>query len=109
MNEIEFFKLVNNEIDWIRYYSLSDSRNLLNIDSDIYRDLKQMDYCKRIIKLDMRCARCLLSYDGEIKPGIKVEHLKISSFPRSANKLTPLEMAFKIYPEMKMELINKLK
>lgn len=109
MTEIEFFKLVNNEIDWLRYYSLSDSRKLLNIDSDIYRDLKQMDYCKRVKKLDIRCARCLLSYNGEIKPGIKIEDLITSNFPRSSDRLTPLEMAFKIYPEMKMELINKLK
>ena len=68
-----------------------------------------MGYVKRQLPLDIRCAKCVLTLDKSIEPGIKIEDLQITSFPRKENVMTPLEIAIKIFPERKMELLNRLK
>jgi hypothetical protein len=109
ITEEEFFKWVDHEIDWLYYYTWHESRSALNEDSDIYKDLTPMGYVKRMLPLDMRCAKGVITSDKPIEPGISFEDLQITSFPRKENVMTPLEVAIKIFPERKMEFLNRLK
>jgi len=109
ITEQEFFKWVDHEIDWLYYYTWYESRSALNENSDIYKDLTPMGYVKRMLPLDMRCAKGVITSDKPIEPGIKFEDLQVTSFPRKKNVMTPLEVAIKIFPERKMEFLNRLK
>lgn len=109
MTEKEFWKYVDHEIEWLYYYAFHESRSILNENSEIYRDLKPMGYVKRLVALDIRCAAGVFTSDKPIEPGLNVEDLYNVSFPRSEKVMTPLEIAIKIYPDKKMELLNRLK
>lgn len=111
MTEEYFYKLIEHELEWIRYYSTRESKSLLNINSDIYKDLKQMNYVKRVRDLDIRCSPGLITADEPITIHTKIEDLKQIGFPRKGienNRFTPLETLFIIHPEKKQEYLNKL-
>lgn len=111
MTKEYFYKLIEHELEWLRYYSTRESKSRLNINSDIYKDLKQMNYVKRIINLDIRCSPCLITSDKPITIETKIENLKQIEFPRKGtenNRFTPLETLFIIHPEKKQEYLNKL-
>lgn len=109
MTEKDFWKWVDHEIDWLYYYAWHESRSALNENSELYRDLQPMGYVKRPFPLDMRCAKCVLTSDKPIEVGMNIEDLYYVSFPRRENVMTPLEIALKIFPERKMELLDRLK
>ena len=109
MKEKDFWMWVDHEIDWLYYYAWHESRSALNENSDIYTDLKPLGYVKRLMPLDLRCAKCFLTSDKSIEPGTKIEDLCNASYPRKENVMTPLEVAIKIFPEKKMELLNRLR
>ena len=109
MTEKDFWKWVDHEIDWLYYYAWHESRSALNENSELYRDLQPMGYVKRPLPLDIRCAKCVLTSDKSIEVGMNIEDLYYVSFPRRENVMTPLEIALKIFPERKMELLDRLK
>jgi hypothetical protein len=105
----ELNKLVDHEIQWLYYYSTTESKNNLNENSEIYRDLKPMNYSKRIMKLDLRCCPCTITSDKEITSNTDISELKTDDYVRSENKLSPVEAFIKLYPDKKMLLLNRLK
>jgi hypothetical protein len=109
ITEKDFWMWVDHEIDWLYYYSWYESRSALNENSEIYKDLLPLGYVKRQMPLDLRCAKCFLTSDKIIEPGTKIEDLYHISYPRKDNVMTPLEIAIKIFPERKMEFLNRLK
>lgn len=109
MTEQILMNLVSQEIDWLYYYGYSEDRKLLTKDSNIYEDVQSIGYTKRKISLDTRCAPCVITSDRDIKPGIDISDLRQDSFPRGLNKLTPLEVVLKIYPERAEEFLSKIR
>lgn len=102
----ELYQLVDHEINWLYYYALQEGRNILNESSDVYKDLKPIGYAKKQLPLKLRCSPCSITSSMTIEPGIKIELLEKSD---SRNGLTPLEVVIIIFPERKMEFLNRLK
>lgn len=102
----ELYRLVDHEIDWLYYYAIQEGRNILNESSDVYKDLKPIGYAKRQLPLKLRCSPCSISSTENIVPGISIELLEKSD---SRDGLTPLEVVITIFPERKMEFLNRLK
>ncbi len=109
MNEKTFWEYVEHEINWLSYYARKDFRLELNEQSNIYDDLKAIVYVKRQMPLDLRCAKCVLTSEKLIEPGLEISDLTYSSFPRKENVMTPLEVAMRIFPSRKNEFLEKLK
>ncbi len=105
----ELNKLVDLELQWLRYYVWKPSRMKINEDTEIYTDLISIGYTKRVVKLDLRCSPCVITSDEIIEEGTDVSKLiKIANI-RGENKYSPVEAFIKIFPDKKMELLNKLK
>lgn len=102
----ELYQLVDHEIDWLYYYALQEDRNILNESSDVYKDLKSIGYTKRQLPLKLRCSPCSILSSKSIEIGIEIDLLEKSD---SRDGLTPLEVIIKIFPERKMEFLNRLK
>lgn len=109
MKEEELNKLVDLEIQWLRYYSHRDSKKNLNENSNIYDELKSIGYTKRVVKLDLRCCPCIITSNEIIDEGTNLSLLIKTNGLRGENRLSPLETFIKIYPEKKLEILNKLK
>lgn len=110
MTNEELNKLIDIEIQWIKYYSLASSRESLNELSDIYRDLKEMPYSKRRMSLDKRCCPCVITSEKKIDENTDISEIKISNTKnREINVFSPIETFFKLYPMRKMDIINRLK
>jgi len=109
MTEELLHRLIEHETNWLNYYGLRTDREKLNEESNIYRDIRSIGYTKRVIELSLRCSPGLITSDNLITKDTKIEDLKEDSFPRSNNKFTPIEIYFILFPERKMEIINKLK
>jgi len=109
MNIKELNKLVDLELQWLRYYAHVDSRNDLNEDSNIYEDLVPIGYTKRPMKLDLRCSPCIITSDETIVSGMDISKLKKDSNLRGENRFSPVEVFIKIFPSKKMEILNRLK
>lgn len=106
----ELNKLIDLEINWLRYYTLRESRKLLNEKSEIYTDLKPMNYAKRIIALDLRCCPCIITSKEIITEELDLDKLEKLTFgKRGENKLSPIETYIKIFPNQKMDILNRLK
>ena len=108
MTEELLYKLIDHEIQWLNYYGLREDREKLNEKSNIYCDVRSIGYTKKVIELTLRCSPGLITSDKQITKDIKIEDLKQESFPRGENKFTPIEVYFILFPEKKMDLINKL-
>jgi len=108
MTEELLYKLIDHEIQWLSYYGLREDRELLNENSNIYKDVRSIGYTKRVIELTLRCSPGLITSDVAITKETKIEDLKQDYFPRGENKFTPLEVFFILYPERKMEMIKRL-
>jgi hypothetical protein len=111
MNKSELEKLVNQEIDWLRYYGYREDREKLTINSEIYDELNSIGYTKRRISLDRRCAPCIITSDEIICEGIDLDKLRSEYFPhdKNNNRFTPIEAYIIIYPENKKQIIERLK
>jgi hypothetical protein len=105
----EFIEMIDHEINWLYYYSWHEDREKLNENSDVYKDLSRMGYTKRVIPLELRCPMCILTSDKYIGPNFNLEDLRVIQERRSDKNLTPLEVAIRIWPEKKLELLNRLK
>ena len=105
----ELERWIDTELNALRYYGLREDRYKLSEDSDIYRDLRSIGYCKRTMKLDRRCVPVLITSDIEIISSTKIEDLYVVyTFERDGN-FTPCEIFIKLYPDRKMEILNILK
>ena len=109
MNIEELKKLIDIEIQWLYYYSLAESRRRLNEHSNIYNDLVSIGYTKRVMKLDLRCCPCIITSDEIISEKTDISRLKKVNGLRGENRLSPVEAYISIYPEKKMDIINRLR
>ena len=105
----ELNKLIDLEIQWLYYYSIKESKQKLNENSNIYDDLIPIGYTKRVVRLDLRCCPCIITSDEMIEEGTDLSKLIKTGNLRGENRYSPLEAFIKIYPHKKMDIINKLK
>lgn len=108
MTQESFDRLLDHEIQWLSYYGLREDREKLNENSDIYKDVRSIGYTKRVIPLMDRCSPGLITSDKPITKETKIEELTSCNFPKGENKFTPVETFFILFPERKMELIQKI-
>lgn len=111
VNKKKLLKLAETEISWLKFYSTLDSINDFSEDSDFYSDLKPIGYTGSLIKLDNCCIPCIVKSEAPINKKTKVSDLKIitSTRDKENNKYSPLEAYWNLYPESRIDLINKLK
>lgn len=103
MNKEELLQLIDHEIGWLRYYGFREDREKLTEESDIYKEVRSIGYTKRIIDLDKRCCPCLIIV------GKSIEECIISQFPRSDEKLSPLELYKILYKDEYKEILKDIK
>ena len=101
--------LVDIEVGWLGLYGREDTRMKLNIDSSIYDDLVSIGWTKKVMKLELRCCPCIITSDETITENFDISKLKIAHTIRGENKYTPVEAYIKIYPDEKMDIINRIK
>jgi hypothetical protein len=105
----ELNKMVEHEIQWISYYSTSESRSLLNENSDLYLDLVTMGYCKTPTPLYLRCSVCLLSNGSIINENTDIKSIEKVFRIKGEFDYTPLELFMSMFPDRKIGIINQLK
>jgi len=108
----ELNKLVDHELQWLKYYALEESRKKLTTDSNIYQDLKSIGYTKRVISLDKRCAAGAITSKtntplSEYSVLEDLESIKEYRNPEE-NKFTPLEVLWVLFPEQRVWVIQQL-
>ncbi len=110
MNYENLLKYVEHELQWLRYYANSETRQSLTVDSNIYEHLKSIGYTKRVIPLDLRCTCARISSELKITDKSELETLTEVSDPRNNEKniFTPLEVFWMRYPEKRDWIIFKL-
>ena len=101
MNIEELNKMVDHEIQWLSYYSTSESRLKLNDDSDLYLDLVPMGYCKTPTPLYLRCSICILSNNSIINENTNLESIRVVNSIKGKYDYTPLEVYLKLFPNKK--------
>ena len=101
--------LIDHEINWLYYYGWHEDRANLQESSNIYEALGRMGYTKRVIPLVLRCPSCMITSETQISQNTKLEELTETSMGRGENKLTPLEAAILLFPERKIEFIERIK
>jgi len=105
----ELEELIDRELSCLNYYARTDTRMALNINSSIYDDLVSIGWTKKVMKLELRCCPCIITSDETITENFDVSKLKIAHTIRGDNKYTPLEAYLKIFPDKKIEILNRLK
>lgn len=93
MNKEKLLQLIDHEISWLKYYGLREDRIKLTEQSDIYKEVRSIGYTKRVVDLDRRCCPCLIII------GNTLEECQMDQFPRSENKVSPLELYKILYKE----------
>jgi hypothetical protein len=111
VNKKKLLKLAETEINWLRFYSTPESIYNLSEESDFYSELEPIGYAGNLIKLDNCCIPCIVKSEAPIDKKTKVSDLKIitSTRDKDNNKYSPLEAYWNLYPESRVEIINKLK
>ena len=105
----ELKRLVEIEVGWLGLYGREDTRMKLDINSSIYDDLVSIGWTKKVMKLELRCCPCIITSDETITENFDITKLKIAHTVRGENKYTPVETYIKIYPDEKMDIINRIK
>lgn len=108
MTLLDLDKMVDHEVQWLSYYSTSESRSKLTTNSDVYSDLDTMGYCKTKTPLYFRCSVCLLSNGTEIDPRTDIKTLVKFNGIKGKYDYTPLEAFIKLFPDRKIEIITRL-
>ena len=111
MNREELWKTVDREVDWLAYYGYRDDRKNVDMDKQVYDQIKSIGYAKVNTPLDIRCNGYLCFV---WKDGMTIDDLEPLNESRNTeeNKFTPLEVWVKLYPEDKeliYKRINKIK
>lgn len=105
----ELTKMVDHEIQWISYYSTSESRSNLNEESNLYLDLVTMGYCKTPTPLHLRCSICLLSNGSVVNGDTDLNTIRKVSRIKGEFDYTPLELFISMFPNKKIDIIGQLK
>jgi hypothetical protein len=108
MDKKELIKLIDHEIQWLYYYAHRNSRAKLTEESIIY-EMDPMEYSKKRMPLYLRCSPCLIESYEEIKPGMNLESLVKCNMDSRHKRLTPLEVGMIVFPEKRIEFIQRLK
>jgi hypothetical protein len=110
MTYTELLKFVNQELEWLRYYTHRDYKIKLTKDSSIYDTLISIGYTKRVISLDLRCPSAILTSVDSINNLTDLNALEIISKPRNHNEncYTALEFFWIKYPEKRQDVIDNL-
>jgi hypothetical protein len=111
LDKNNFLKLVNTELDWLKFYSTPESVYNLSEHSDIYSELKPVGYGGELISLDNCCIPCIITSEKVINDKTKIPDLKTITSVRdkSQNRYSPLEVYWILYPKKRKEVIKKLK
>jgi len=111
MKEEEFNKAVNQEIEWLSFYAMRDSRMLLTEESDIYAELNSIGYAKVPTPLDRRCPACIITCKTLIDENVEIDELEIAYSLRnhSNNLFTPLEVYWMKFKDKRKEVLEKIK
>jgi hypothetical protein len=112
MNYDEFIKMVNQEINWLSYYSNGPSKDSLSNDRGIYEQLISIGYAKRKVELSRRCAPAIVTSQYTINSDITPENLIITNDGlrnSQENRYTPLEVFWLIFPNRRDEIIFNIK
>lgn len=109
MTQKEYDRAVEHEISWLKYYGLRSSRELLNKESNLYKDLVSIGYTKKVIPLWLRCPYCIVTSNNKIDVKTKVEELEIIREPRDNdnNRFTILEIEW-MKLEKRDDIIKKI-
>lgn len=109
MTQKEYDRAIDHEISWLRYYALRSTRELLNKESNLYRDLVSIGYTKRVIPLWLRCPYCVLTSNKKIDLNTPIEELEIIGEPtnNNSNRYTALEFEW-LNPDKREEIIKRL-
>lgn len=102
-------KLVDHEIQWLRYYAREDHRQKLTEDSNIYIDLVSIGYTKRVVPLTLRCLPCTITSPNKINSDTDISELVIDNLPRRENFHSPIEAYMMLFPDKRAEIIERLK
>lgn len=111
LDKKKFMKLVNIELDWLKFYTTPESIYNLTEESDLYSELKPIGYAGGLVSLDNCCIPCIITSEKTINNKIKITDLKTITSTRSKNenRYSPLEVYWILYPKKRSEVINKLK
>lgn len=111
LDKKKFMKLVNIELDWLKFYSTPESIYNLTEESDLYSELQPIGYAGGLVSLDNCCIPCIVTSEKTINNKIKITDLKTVTSTRSKaeNKYSPLEVYWILYPKKRLEVIKKLK
>jgi len=111
MTEDFFIKAVNQEIEWLCFYAMRNTRNLLSESSDIYAELISIGYAKVVTPLDKRCPACIITSKEKIDENVAIDDLEIAYTLRnhSENLFTPLEVFWMKFKDKRKEVLEKLK
>ncbi len=102
MNKETLLQYIDHEISWLKYYGLREDRLKLTATSDIYKEVRSIGYTKRVVPLDIRCCPCLIIV------GKTLDDCVADSFPRTAEKLSPLELYKIMFNDEYNELLKDL-
>lgn len=102
-------KLVDHEVQWLKYYGFYKTREKLTTESNIYEDLQSIGYTKRVIPLELRCLPCTITASEDININTKLEELREESLPRRKNCYSPIEAYTILFPDKYSEIIERLK
>jgi len=109
MTQKEYDRAIDHEISWLRYYALRSTRELLNNESNLYKDLVSIGYTKKVIPLWLRCPYCIVTSSSKIDPNTTIEELEIVREPKDneSNRYTALEFEW-LNPNKREDIIKKL-
>ena len=107
MTKEELWKQVRHELDWFTYYGYWEDKKVMDMDKSLYDQVRSIGYAKVVTELDLRCIGYLCF---EWKDGMELEDLIPLMERRNTkeNKLSPMEIWLKLYPEDKQKFYNKL-
>ncbi len=111
INKDELKKVVELELQWLKYYSYAPSKENLDLSKSLYDQLTSIGYAKKNIELDKRCAFLRLTSMYRINRLIKLEQLEESGLYRDhiKNVFTALEIWMLMYPEDNEWVLKQLK
>jgi hypothetical protein len=109
MTQKEYDRAIDHEISWLKYYALRSTRELLNKESNLYKDLVSIGYTKKVIPLWLRCPYCIITSNNKIDLNTPIKELEIIREPRdnNNNRYTALEFEW-LNPNKREYIIKKL-
>ncbi len=100
MEKEEIRRAAEEELQWLKYYALAESRQAFDPTKSPYDQLGSIGYTKRVIPLDRRCAFLRLTAKTALVD-TPIEEMIAANGPRDPdnNVLSALEVYMLKYPE----------